>query len=164
MGYFSQVTITNELALTSYVIGNGACSGSGTWFAKFLNEIASHGFFIIANGSPTASALGSSSKSTDLPDAIEWVWNNAGKGEYAHVDKTRIAAAGQSCGGVQAYSASLDPRVTLTGIFNSGLINAGNTKLFEKLHAPVGFFLGGPSDIAYENVSSRLSAVKEAYC
>jgi dienelactone hydrolase len=95
----------------------------------------------------------SQSKGTDLPDAIEWVSKNAGQGKYEHVDKTRIAAAGQSCGGIQAYSASLDPRVTLTAIFNSGLINEGNTKLFEKLHAPVGFFLGGPTDIAYENVS-----------
>jgi hypothetical protein len=44
--------------------------------------------------------------------------------------------------------------VTLTGIFNSGLINAENTKRFAQLHAPVGFFLGGPSDIAYANVST----------
>jgi hypothetical protein len=49
-------------------------------------------------------------------------------------------------------SASLDPRVTLTGIFNSGLVNANNSYLFEKLHAPIGFFLSGPTDIAYENV------------
>jgi hypothetical protein len=51
------------------------------------------------------------------------------------------------------YSASLDKRVMLTGIFNSGLINTENTKRFAQLHAPVGFFLGGPSDIAYANVS-----------
>ncbi len=60
----------------------------------------------------------------------------------------------QSCGGVPECSAGLDPRAALTGIINSGLINAGNTTLFEKLHAPVGFFLGAPLDIAYENVRS----------
>jgi hypothetical protein len=54
------------------------------------------------------------------------------------------------------YSASLDKRVTLTGIFNSGLINEENTKRFAQLHAPVGFFLGGPSDIAYKNVRQYL--------
>jgi hypothetical protein len=132
------------------VWGNGACSGNGAWFSKFLNEIASHGFFIIANGAPSG-GLASQSKANDLPDAIDWVSKNGGTGKYAHVDKTKIAAAGQSCGGIQAYSASLDPRVSLTGIFNSGLISAGNTPKFEELHGPVGYFLGGPSDIAYEN-------------
>lgn len=70
------------------------------------------------------------------------------------MDKTRIAVAGQSCGGIQAYTASLDPRVKATAIFNSGLINTANKKHFPKLHAPVGYFLGGPTDIAYANVSS----------
>jgi dienelactone hydrolase len=138
------------------VWGNGACSGWGGWFAKFLNEIASHGFVVIANGAPEGdliSGMVAGSKGTDLIDAVDWIDKNAGSEQWAHSDKTRIAAAGQSCGGVQAYSASLDPRVKLTGIFNSGLISAGNTKLFDKLHGPVGFFLGGPTDIAYENVS-----------
>jgi hypothetical protein len=138
------------------VWGNGACSGWGGWFAKFLDEIASHGFIVIANGAPDGdliSGMVSGSKGTDLVDALDWIDKNAGSAEWAHLDKTKIAAAGQSCGGVQAYSASLDPRVKVTGIFNSGLINAGNTKLFEKLHGPVGFFLGGPTDIAYDNVS-----------
>jgi hypothetical protein len=30
------------------------------------------------------------------------VSKNGGTGKWAHVDKTKIAAAGQSCGGVQA--------------------------------------------------------------
>lgn len=33
----------------------------------------------------------------------------AEKGEWEHVDATRIAVVGQSCGGLQAYTASLDP-------------------------------------------------------
>jgi len=145
-------SVPANVTLPVIVWGNGACSGNGAWFSKFLNEIASHGFFIVANGDPNGS-LAAGSKGTDLPDAIDWVYKNAGQGRFASVDKTKLAAAGQSCGGIQAYSASLDKRVTLTGIFNSGLINAENTKLFPQLHAPVGFFLGGKSDIAYENVS-----------
>jgi hypothetical protein len=132
--------------------GNGACAGWGAWFSKFLNEIASHGYFIIANGGPNASVFTGTNR-TDIPDAIEWVYKNAGTGAYANVDKTRLAVAGQSCGGVQAMSASLDPRVTLLGVFNSGLINTENTKLFDKFHTPIGYFLGGPTDIAYANVS-----------
>jgi dienelactone hydrolase len=72
------------------------------------------------------------------------------------MDKTRIAVAGQSCGGIQAYTASLDPRIKATAIFNSGLINEVNKKHFPKLHAPVGYFLGGPTDIAYANVRISL--------
>jgi hypothetical protein len=40
-------------------------------------------------------------KATDLPDAIDWIYKNAGKGEYAKVDKNQLAAAGQSCDGIQ---------------------------------------------------------------
>jgi hypothetical protein len=150
-----------DIKLPVIVWGNGACSGDGTGFSKFLTEIASHGYYIIANGKPGA-GMASTTKASDLPDAIDWVYANAGKGALATVDRTRLAAAGQSCGGIQAYSASLDPRVTLTGIFNSGLISQGNTKLFEKLHAPIGYFLGGPTDIAYLNVRSFSFLMKMA--
>jgi hypothetical protein len=148
-----------DVKLPVIVWGNGACSGDGTGFSKFLTEIASHGYYIIANGKPGA-GMASTTKASDLPDAIDWVYANTGKGALTTVDKTRLAAAGQSCGGIQAYSASLDPRVTLTSIFNSGLISQGNTKLFEKLHAPIGYFLGGPTDIAYLNVRNFLFFVK----
>jgi hypothetical protein len=35
--------------------------------------------------------------------ALDWVDKNAGQGKYANLDKTRIAAAGQSCGGLETY-------------------------------------------------------------
>ena len=149
---YAPKTLPENVKLPVIVWANGACSGDSTGFSKFLTEIASHGYYIVVNGKPGA-GMGSSTKATDLVDAIDWVYANAGKGALATVDKSQLAAVGQSCGGIQAYSASLDPRVTLTGIFNSGLISQGNTKLFEKLHAPIGYFLGGPTDIAYLNVS-----------
>jgi hypothetical protein len=34
-------------------------------------------------------------------EALKWVEANAGQGKYAHLDKTRVAAAGQSCGGLE---------------------------------------------------------------
>jgi hypothetical protein len=146
-------TSTNQHGYRSHTrllangLGNGACTGWGGWFSKFLAEISSHGFVVIANGNPDSDSIIQMTKGTDIPDAIDWVYKNAGTGEYAHIDKTRLAVAGQSCGGIQAYSASLDPRVTLLGIFNSGLIVENNTYLFDKLHTPVGYFLGGPTDI-----------------
>lgn len=110
---------------------------------------------IVANGAPTASSVFNFSKGTDLPDAIDWIHKVAGTEQYPNMDKSRIAVAGQSCGGIQAYTASLDPRIKATAIFNSGLINEVNRKHFPKLHAPVGYFLGGPTDIAYANVRNR---------
>jgi hypothetical protein len=103
---------------------------------------------VIANGEPKGKGK---SANTKLGVALDWVTKNAGGGTYAHVDKTRIAAAGQSCGGLQAYTVSVDKRITLTGIFDSGNL-MGNFKV-SSLHAPVGYFLGGTSDMAYRAVS-----------
>jgi hypothetical protein len=149
---FKPKSVPQDVKLPVILWGNGLCAGRGAWFSKFLVEIASHGYFIMALGAPNGSLM-DKTLATDMPNAIDWVYKNAGNGEYAYLDKTKIAAAGQSCGGLQAYSASVDPRITLTGLFNSGLLNADNAKLFGKLHAPVGFFLGGPTDVAFANVN-----------
>jgi hypothetical protein len=39
-------------------------------------------------------------------EALAWVEKNAGAGKYANVDKTRLGAAGQSCGGLETYVGS----------------------------------------------------------
>ena len=46
-------TVPEGTKLPVIVWGNGACSGNGAWFSKFLNEIASHGYLIV--GSYTSS-------------------------------------------------------------------------------------------------------------
>jgi hypothetical protein len=128
--------------------GNGMCSDQGLGFRNFLTEVASHGYFIIANGRPEGTGQ---SADTKMPAALEWVSKNAGSGSFAHIDKTKVAAAGQSCGGLQAYKTSTDKRISLTGMFDSG--NLGGGFKLSSLHAPVGYFLGGSSDIAYSTVS-----------
>jgi hypothetical protein len=35
-------------------------------------------------------------------EAFTWIEKNAGKGKYAKLDKTRVAIAGQSCGGLES--------------------------------------------------------------
>jgi hypothetical protein len=35
--------------------------------------------------------------------ALDWVTKNAGKGKWAHIDASRLAVGGQSCGGLEAY-------------------------------------------------------------
>lgn len=89
-----------------------------------------------------------------LTEAIDWVVANAGKGRYRHVDASRIAVWGQSCGGLEAYDVAQDPRVGHVGIFNSGELAANESEAVAgKINKPIFYFLGGPTDIAYLNVS-----------
>jgi len=133
--------------------GNGMCSDQGLGFRNFLTEIASHGYFIIANGDPEGKGQ---SPDTKMPKALDWV-SSTGASKYPYIDAKKIAAAGQSCGGLQAYKTSTDKRISLTGIFDSGNL-MGNSPI-GSLHAPVGYFLGGSSDMAYSAVSSTVSTL-----
>ena len=54
------------------------------------------------------------SRASWLTQAIDWAEKGAAGGKFGNVDMAKVAAAGQSCGGVEAYSASVyDPRVKL---------------------------------------------------
>lgn len=142
-----------NVSLPLLVWGNGACSNDGTAFEGFLTNIASYGFLVVANGPPGGSG---SSNDAMLGAAITWVGNNIGTNDkYSSVDFNKIAAAGQSCGGLEAYILRSDDRVSLLGIFNSGFV-AGyreDPSMINEVHKPTFYFLGGSTDIAYENVS-----------
>ena len=88
-----------------------------------------------------------------LTAAIDWVHAHAGKGEWTHIDASRIGVWGQSCGGLEAYGAGVDdPRVGHLGIFNSGQLNASASEAVAgRLKKPVFYLLGGPEDVAYPN-------------
>lgn len=126
------------------VWGNGACANTGNRFRKFLTEIASHGYFVVAigpirenpderraNRPPAPGALPSvaglpnppDSRAGQLIDAINWAIAQSiepENGYYGKLDPDRIAVMGQSCGGLQAILASGDPRITTSMIWNSG--------------------------------------------
>lgn len=101
---------------------------------------------------------------SQLTQAIDWaISENARPGSpyFGKLETTRIAASGWSCGGVQALTVSTgDPRISTTVIHNSGLFPAGGPRMpgmdlgkdaLGKLHAPIIYILGGPTDIAYAN-------------
>jgi dienelactone hydrolase len=121
-----------------------------------LIELSSHGFVVLANGKPgTPGSPGTGGKSTNaamLTTAMNWVRDGKDKGKYGQIDKTRVVAAGQSCGGGQAMAVSGDPRVKLTAMFNSG----GMGGQISKLNHPVMYLLGGKGDIAFSKVSYPL--------
>ena len=147
------------------VWGNGACGTDGAGFSNFLTEIASYGFIAIANGSPKkawgspggglnlAATQGEKTRASQLTEAIDWAVKGAAGGKFGEVDVTKIGAGGQSCGGVEAYSASVyDPRVKVIGIFNTGVIDPGRRWMLKELKQPVGYFYGGAADFSQKYV------------
>lgn len=131
--------------------GNGACRADGTWFENILTEFASHGFLVIANGRPGGSGRTSSDM---LIEAVDWaISENADPSSDFHgrIDTTKIAVMGQSCGGLETMEVADDPRITTTVMWNSGLISPLDKLQLRRLHAPIAYFVGGPSDIAYGN-------------
>ncbi|KAK4102436.1 hypothetical protein N658DRAFT_446885, partial [Parathielavia hyrcaniae] len=144
--FYSPRNVPAGAKLPVLVWGNGGCFANATHQEPFLVQLASHGVLVIASGTP-----GGSGRTTaeDMTDSIDFISSNAGRGDWAHVDASRIAAAGYSCGGIEAYAQIDDARVQHIGIWNSGLLSDhDDARSFRK---PVFFFLGGPSDIAYEN-------------
>jgi hypothetical protein len=165
--------------------GNGGCTSSGTPYATFLTEVASHGYICIANGPPGGAPpsldlhketggvlpgpagekvynkdamMGNGfSKIKDMLDAIDWVVKgNAAK--YGNVDIDNFITAGSSCGGLEAYSAAYhNDRVKLIGVYNSGVIDVKKKGLLKELKASVAYFQGGPLDPGYANVRQSQS-------
>jgi dienelactone hydrolase len=174
----------NKLPIIAW--GNGACANSPGGHINLLSEVASYGFLVIAIGPLPEEGQrgggmgggmmggGGNSSTTPLIDAIDWAIaqnDNPTSIYYKKIDTTKIAVAGMSCGGLQAYEAAPDPRVTTTMICNSGLFNSsgggpggggsGAPRMggmpalgkdhLEKLHGSIIFILGGETDIAYAN-------------
>ncbi len=162
-------------SLPLIVWGNGACFDSPFEHVNFLNEIASHGFVVIAIGTmpkETGEQNKARSTSSKLKDAMDWAiaQNSDKKSTYfKKIDTKHIAVAGMSCGGLQALDVAPDPRVSTLLVANSGIFidpirgNAmpmmpqlDKTHL-TKIHTPTLYLLGGPSDIAYKNGMDDIS-------
>lgn len=149
------------------VWGNGACTNSPWEHFKFLNEIASQGFLVIATGyipMEEKPYRGPQSTSAQQIESIDWaIAQNADKESpyYGRIDVNAIAAAGMSCGGLQTLDNSGDPRIKTIMICNSGLFSnpAGavpgmpmpDKAKLQEIKVPVIYILGGETDIAYGN-------------
>lgn len=155
-----------EHRLPVLVWGNGACYNSPFEHYLFLNEIASHGYVVLATGHfPTEGKPYYGRSTTEQQvESIDWILAQNDDPEspyYQKIDTEHICAAGMSCGGLQTLYNCADPRLTAVMICNSGLFKDPSIAMpnmpmpkkdkLQDLHTPVIYILGGESDIAYEN-------------
>jgi predicted alpha/beta-hydrolase family hydrolase len=147
--------------------GNGACFNSPWEHVNFLNEVASHGFLVVAIGlmpKEEGEQIRDRSQSVQLIDAIDWaIAQNSDKNSmyYHKVDINKIAISGMSCGGLQTLEMAADPRLTTIVVCNSGLFEnpvgrmPGMPQVSKErladIQTPTLYMLGGKTDIAYEN-------------
>ena len=151
------------------VWGNGACANSPFEHINFLNEIASHGYIVLATGViPMTDEWyrGPMSKSEQQIESIDWIIAqnaNPQSPYYQKIDVQNICVAGMSCGGLQTLYNCADPRIKTLMICNSGLFNQQNAgqavggmpmppkEKLKEIHTPIIYILGGETDIAYGN-------------
>lgn len=163
--------------------GNGGCVANGGAAARrFLLELASHGYFVVALGkpgpdprltptsnrdpSPRLSPVppgNDETQASELTGAIDWASaENARAGSIyqGKLDPSKVAVMGHSCGGLQTLAVQADPRIKASMIWNSGVyerpagrVGVRPTKaVLNDVHAPIFYAQGGPTDIAYEAV------------
>ena len=168
---------SNKL-LPVLVWGNGACANSPFEHMNFLNEIASHGYIVLATGNiPMTDEWykGPMSRTEQQIESIDWILaqnEDPASPYFQKVDTKNICVAGMSCGGLQTLFNCADSRITSLMICNSGLFNQQNAgqavggmpmpskdKLNE-IHTPIIYILGGETDIAYGNGMDDFSRIK----
>jgi hypothetical protein len=96
-----------------------------------------------------------------LNQAVDWaIARNADASSpyRGRLRADRIAFMGHSCGGMQALTASADPRTTTTVVLNSGYYRTPPARppgplpeyrRWSELHAPTLILTGGSTDVAY---------------
>jgi hypothetical protein len=169
------------------VWSNGACTETNDGVFYFLEQVAAHGFVVVAFGKPDVHVGGNGkAEAARMKSAIDWATASPGHGGPAYfnqLDASKIATAGFSCGGVDAeYAAVTDPRVKTSVIMCSGFYpdlqpgqscsmsgcNAHSRGLLPNLYGPIIFIPGSPkdpadptkpNDIAYPNAIANYDLI-----
>jgi acetyl esterase/lipase len=156
------------------VWSHGGCALDNPRMYGFLETIASHGFLVITTASAEAPAQGTRPRqatAADLIAGIDWAAReNAREGSplRGRIDLQQVAAMGQSCGGILAITAGLDPRVRTIGAFNSGVdpptegappSDRPTTESLKGLHGPVLLVDGHERDFAQLRSRSTFDAI-----
>jgi len=150
-----------------FVWGQGGCSRDGLSTEAAMAEIASHGYFVVADGTPGGTepnrSLGGGGDV--LLAYVDWVIAENGKpcsAYYQSIDTTKVAANGFSCGGLMAADTAADPRMTTWGHTSSGSFSV-NQAFYDSIHSPVLIITGTADSLGanengqrdYDNISER---------
>jgi dienelactone hydrolase len=165
--------------------GNGSCVNSNFGYREFLAEVASHGFIVLAIGPYRDTPAPREQRPADpaewppfetrysqMLDALDWIVAENDRQDSplsGKVNIGKVAVMGHSCGGLQAVKASVDPRVTTAIVLNSGMMADGDQymrrhelerSILAEMHAPIAYFIGGESDIAFPNAEEDWRALQ----
>ena len=146
------------------VMSGPGCVKSAAPFRPFFEEMAAHGYLMIACGPLTmggprpggdgrpegAAPRMAQNTKEDMLAAIDWAFaENERKDSpfYGKIDTKNVSVMGQSCGGILCLDIMTDPRITLLTMFNTGLFAAP---------AGGGFSMGGVQSEPKDQVFARL--------
>lgn len=152
------------------VWGEGGCSQNGLSNRAAMTEIASHGYFIVADGMPGGGGSGPGMGQGDMTPMgvpligyIDWAIaeNEKVSSPYYHsLDTKKISSNGFSCGGLMAIGTVGDPRITAWGVTSSGMARV-NEDFYGLVHTPVLFVEGGEGDVAYAGGMKGYEAISK---
>lgn len=87
-----------------------------------------------------------SSTVTESRKAISWA-TSTGARRYGSIDRSKIATAGHSCGGIEALSTAYhEERVKRILLFDISIFEDDKRYLPQAINVPVAWFEGGPLD------------------
>lgn len=152
-----------------YVWGEGGCSQDGLSNSASMAEVASYGYFVIADGTPNGTGNITMDRSklaemaAPLMAYIDWAIAENAKpcsAYYQSLDPTKVASNGFSCGGLMSQGTVLDARIVTWGVNSSGMKGADQS-FYDLIHTPVLFVLGGPDDVAYDGGIEGYDAISK---
>ena len=160
-----------EGALPLLIWCNGACSANSKDYERMLNEMASHGYLVVAIGKMKVNDSDpedSGSNEKQVVEAINWVVKQVStktSDYYKAVDVNNVAVSGHSCGGAQAIANCSNSRVKTLLIMNAGMggmsMGGASPQSLKQLHCPIIYMTGGPNDVAYGNAQSDFGSIKQ---
>lgn len=154
-----KVPPTGNVTLPFIAWGNGGCSQTAGEYERLLVEIASWGYVIAADGTPTGAGTSGQSKVQDMRDSLDWAFAGKAK-KYGNIDLEKVTTAGHSCGGLEAYSnAYHDERVKRIMLFNIAIFQDDRRYLLQEIKVPVLYLIGGPKDMGYSTVSILIAGM-----
>lgn len=152
-----------------FVWGQGACSRDGLANAAAMAEIASHGYFVVADGTPGGTGNRTMDRSqlaamgAPLVAYIDWAIAENEKpcsAYYQALNVTKVASNGFSCGGLMAQGTVLDPRIITWGVTSSGMAGA-DQMFYDLITTPILLVEGGEAEVAYDGALEGYQKIKE---